>query len=122
MERPRGVEGNVLLREWLKENNHSLSSFSILCGLSRTTLQASLKHQKLTEDVLNKIYIHTNKQVTPNDILLEKWSEGGEGSGEYTTLDPDAPQGGQGGGGALHRGARRLSHALHALADEVALL
>jgi len=57
----------MLLRDWLRENGHSLSSFSILCGLSRTTLQASLKHQKLTEDVLNKIYIHTNKQVTPND-------------------------------------------------------
>lgn len=122
MERPRGVEGKVLLRDWLRENGHSLSSFSILCGLSRTTLQASLKHQKLTEDVLYKIYIHTDRKVTPDDILLEKWSEGGEGSGEYTTLDPDAPQGGQGGGGALHRGARQISRALHALADEVAQL
>lgn len=112
------------LRDWLKENNKSIHELALDCGFSRNTFHVAMKRQGWTESTLRAVYEATGGKVTPSDILLEKWqaeSGGGEGGGEYITLDPDAPQGsGGGGGGSLHKSARgTISGPLYALAAQV---
>ena len=68
------------LKEWLIKNKMTVSKMSVMCGFNRNTISTALggvqAPNAFSERVLKAIFEITKGEVTPNDLLFEKWQTG----------------------------------------------